>query len=121
MRREDALTVIYAELAEHGHATQRALRAYIENRVSRSAFNAACQRGLRFYQLAQAERAKVEQVAEYAPGPAPKVCECGAPMLWMRSRSTGEVTESCERDKGRFLALYGEPKTFVWFECDPRS
>jgi hypothetical protein len=121
MKRADALTVIFAELAEHGKATQRALRAYIENRVSRAAFNEACQRGLRFYEKAQAERAALAQLTEYGPGPAPRICECGAPMLWIRYRASGDVHESCERDKGRFLALYGEPKTFVWLEAPPAS
>ena len=34
------------EIAENGRATQRAVRAYVENRVSRKSFDDACRQGM---------------------------------------------------------------------------
>jgi hypothetical protein len=46
VKRKDALTIIRAEVAEEGRMTQRAMRAYVENRVSRKSFDDACRQGM---------------------------------------------------------------------------
>ena len=49
-KRETALEVIRIEYAEHGEATDRSTRAYIENRISAKAFNVAVNRGMEYYE-----------------------------------------------------------------------
>lgn len=60
-RRELALRVITAEVAETGKAGKCAIRAYVENRVSREAFNKACAVGLAIYERRNAAIAKARQ------------------------------------------------------------
>lgn len=43
-------------------------------------------------------------------------CSCGTARLVIVLRN-GERLESCERDRARYLALYGEPTTFTWAEA----
>ena len=52
MTRKLALAIIVAEVAQHGCATREAIRAYIENRVSRESFNKACRQGMRIRSVA---------------------------------------------------------------------
>ena len=52
-RRKLAIQVIVADVAQHGKAGQSALRAYVENRVSRDTFNKACQLGMQIYERGQ--------------------------------------------------------------------
>lgn len=54
-RRKIALQVIVAEVAQTGKAGKCALRAYVENRVSRDAFDEACRIGQRIYQRGLAQ------------------------------------------------------------------
>lgn len=56
MKRKDALTIVRAEIAENGRATQRAIRAYVENRVSRKSFDEACRQGMAIWTRRQQER-----------------------------------------------------------------
>lgn len=49
MNRKFALEKIRVEVALNGKATMEALVAYTENRISRVAFNEACQKGMRIY------------------------------------------------------------------------
>jgi hypothetical protein len=51
--RAQALTFITADVAEHGEIGQAAIRAYVEHRISRAAFNEACRRGMAHYQHRQ--------------------------------------------------------------------
>lgn len=53
-RREVALIVIKAEVAETGKAGREAIRAYVEARVSREAFNKACAAGLAIFERRKA-------------------------------------------------------------------
>ncbi len=53
-KREIGLVIIRAEVAETGKAGRDALRAYLERRISRAAFNDACAEGLRIYTARQA-------------------------------------------------------------------
>jgi hypothetical protein len=46
-RREQVLTLIRAEVAQEGKVTARAIRLYVENRVSRAAFNQAIDEGMK--------------------------------------------------------------------------
>ncbi len=48
-KRKTALEVIRIEFAKYGVATDVSTRAYIENRISRSAYDDAAQSGLRTY------------------------------------------------------------------------
>lgn len=48
-KRETALKVIRFEFAEHGDATLRSTRAYIENRISREAHDKAARSGIRIF------------------------------------------------------------------------
>lgn len=48
-KRKTALEVIRIEFAKYGVATDVSTRAYIENRISRSAYDEAAQSGLRTY------------------------------------------------------------------------
>ena len=49
MKRKQALAVIVADVAQHGEATKTAIRVYVENRISRQAFNEAIRIGLAVY------------------------------------------------------------------------
>ena len=49
MTRKQALAVIVADVAQHGEATKTAIRVYVENRLSRKAFNEAIKIGLNIY------------------------------------------------------------------------
>lgn len=50
MNREQALETIRIELATYGYWTREALRAFIENRVSRKAADKAAQEGRQQYE-----------------------------------------------------------------------
>lgn len=49
-KREIALTTIRVEVAREGRMTQAAMRAYVENRISRAAFDEACRKGMRQFE-----------------------------------------------------------------------
>ena len=49
MTRQQAVTIIRCEVAEHGRTTQTALRAYVENRVAFKAFQTACAEGMQIF------------------------------------------------------------------------
>lgn len=53
-KRDVALQMIRIDVAQHGRVTAEGLRAFLENRVSREAFNSACVQGLLQYQRRQA-------------------------------------------------------------------
>lgn len=56
-RRKIALQVIVAEVAQTGVAGRSALRAYVENRVSRQSFDEACRIGRMIFERGQAKQA----------------------------------------------------------------
>lgn len=49
-KRQMALSLIRAEVAREGRMTQQAMRAYVENRISRQAFDEACRAGMRIFE-----------------------------------------------------------------------
>lgn len=49
-KRQIALTKIRVEVAREGRMTREAMRAYIENRVSRQAFDEACRQGMAIFE-----------------------------------------------------------------------
>lgn len=51
MKRKQAIAVIVADVAQHGIAGKAALRAFVENRISRAAFNEAVAHGLHLYNV----------------------------------------------------------------------
>ena len=53
MNRKIALATVRAEAATYGTQTAKALRTYVENRISYAAFMEAHRAGLRIYQEAQ--------------------------------------------------------------------
>jgi hypothetical protein len=48
-KRERAISAIIADVARNGVAGQDALRAYVENRISRTTFNQAVAKGMKWY------------------------------------------------------------------------
>ena len=57
MTRKQALAVIVADVAQHGIAGKSAIRAFIENRLSRASFDQACNIGRQIYERGQAQQA----------------------------------------------------------------
>ncbi len=55
-KREHALATIRAEVAETGEVTFFAMRAYVENRISRKAFNEAVAQGMKAFNAAAVRR-----------------------------------------------------------------
>ena len=49
MKRKIALEYIRIEFAKNGECTDSAMRYFIENRISRKAFDEAAQKGLKIY------------------------------------------------------------------------
>ena len=77
MTRKQALAVIRAEVAEHGECTRAAMRAYVENRVGRAAFNKAMAVGM------QIHRGEHRFFSKHKPSCPARVerhipCTCGA-------------------------------------------
>ena len=55
-KRETALELIRIEVAKEGKATHYAIRHYVENRISRDAFNEAVRQGLKQYEAREEAR-----------------------------------------------------------------
>ena len=49
MKRKQALAVIVADVAQYGVAGKTSIRVYVENRISKKAFNDAIRTGLSIY------------------------------------------------------------------------
>lgn len=49
MKKADALNVIRYEVALNGKVTSKALRLYIENRISKTLFDAFVEQGMKYY------------------------------------------------------------------------
>ena len=49
MKKIEALNAIRYEVATYGDVTNKAMRLYVENRISKTLFNAFVEQGLRYY------------------------------------------------------------------------
>ena len=47
MKRETALEIIRVEVAKYGEITSKAIRTYVENRISRNSYNLAIDKGMK--------------------------------------------------------------------------
>lgn len=56
-RRQIAIQVIVAEVAQTGKAGKCAIRAYVETRMSRATFDEACRLGMRIWERSQQQKA----------------------------------------------------------------
>lgn len=55
-KRQTALAVIRIDVAKNGEVTREGLRAYVENRIGREAFETAIQQGRRIYDAAKGDQ-----------------------------------------------------------------
>lgn len=49
MKKIEALNAIRYEVANYGEVTNKAMRLYVENRISKTLFNAFVEQGFRYY------------------------------------------------------------------------
>lgn len=59
MNRKTALQIIQSEFAQYGSCTKTAMRAYIENNVSKKAFDGAAKKGLKIFKRRQSNEISI--------------------------------------------------------------